>query len=341
MKAQASGQKLNRRKFLRSSASAGVALLARPMIARAAAKEVLIAEPVHSTGYLPLYIGMAKNLFDDVKVSIVTIESGGGHTNAVLSGQAFAFIGGPEHDAYAKAKGAELRAVVNCVDRGNVYFCAAKNETPPTDAAAWPGFFKGKTIAPGPYGGTPNSITRYFLNKWQLDPSRDVSLVETGSSAVLAVVKNKQALIGVATEPFVTQGLRNGVWGEPFINVPKVLGPYAYSTFNVRLDSIQKDPELVRGFVRGMMKSLKFVYDNHEESAEIAKQQFPTMPLDDLKATLDRTFADELWSKDGTISRASWDTAKAVVMGAGLLKVDVKYDEIIDMSFVESIRASL
>jgi hypothetical protein len=27
----------------------------------------------------------------------------------------------PEHDAYAKAKGAELRAVVNCVDRGNVY----------------------------------------------------------------------------------------------------------------------------------------------------------------------------------------------------------------------------
>jgi hypothetical protein len=30
-----------------------------------------------------------------------------------------------------------------------------------------------------------------------------------------------------------------------------------------------------------------------------------------------------------------------VVMGAGLLKADVKYDEIIDMSFVESIRANL
>ena len=65
------------------------------------------------------------------------------------------------------------------------------------------------------------------------------------------------------------------------------------------------------------------------------------MPLDDLKATLDRSFADELWSKDGKISRASWDTAKAVVMGAGILKTDVKYDEIIDMSFVDSIKASL
>ena len=62
------------------------------------------------------------------------------------------------------------------------------------------------------------------------------------------------------------------------------------------------------------------------------------MPLDDLKATLDRSFADELWSKDGQVSRASWDTAKAVVMGAGILKRDVKYEEIIDMSFVESIK---
>jgi NitT/TauT family transport system substrate-binding protein len=131
------------------------------------------------------------------------------------------------------------------------------------------------------------------------------------------------------------------VWGEPFINIPKDMGPYAYSTFNVRLDTIQKDPGLVRGFVRGMMKSLKFVHDNHDEAAELAKTQFPTMALDDLKATLARSFADDMWSQDGTISPAAWDTAKSVVMGAGILKVDVKYDEIIDMSFVNSLKATL
>jgi NitT/TauT family transport system substrate-binding protein len=282
---------------------------------------------------------MAKNLFEDVAVKIVTIETGAGHTNAVLSGAAFAFIGGPEHCAYAKTKGAELRAVVNCVDRGNVYFCAAKGQEPAgTD---WPSYFKGKTIATSGFGGTPNSITRYLLKKWNLDATRDVTLVETANSAILPVVKNKQAQIGSSTEPFVTQGVRIGVWGEPFINIPKEMGPYAYSTFNVRLDTIQKEPELVRGFVRGMMKSLKFVHDNHDEAAEIANRQFPTMALDDLKATLDRSFADELWSKDGTISPAAWDNAKAVVMGAGILKTDVKYDEIIDMSFVESSRANL
>jgi NitT/TauT family transport system substrate-binding protein len=328
---------MNRRKFLGSSTSLGVALIARPYVARAAAKEVLIAEPIHSTGYLPLYIGIAKGLFEDVAVKLVTIETGGGHTNAVLSGQAFAFIGGPEHDAYAKAKGAELRAVVNCVDRGNIYFMAGIGHEPANKD--WPSYFKGKTIAIGPYGGTPNSITRYLMHKWNLDAKKDVTLIETANSATIAVVRSKQAQIGEATEPYVTQGVRNKIWGEPFLNIPKELGPYAYSTFNVRLDTIQKDPELVRAFVRGMVKGLKFLYANKDESAEIAKKQFPTMPLEDLKATLDRSFADELWSKDGQISRASWDTAKSVVMGAGILKSDVKYEEIIDMSFVDSIKA--
>ena len=63
--------------------------------------------------------------------------------------------------------------------------------------------------------------------------------------------------------------------------------------------------------------------------------------LDDLKATLDRSFADSMRSKDGVISPAAWDTAKSVVMGAGILKTDVKYDEIIDMSFVNGLKASL
>jgi len=330
---------MNRRNFLTSTASLGVALVASPLVARAAAKEVLIAEPVHGTGYLPLYIAMAKGFFEGISVQIVTIETGGGHTNAVLSGQAFAFIGGPEHNAFAKAKGAELRAVVNCVDRGNNYFSAAKGFEPTNKD--WPSYFKGKTIAIGPYGGTPNSIMRYLLKQWGLDAKRDVTLVETASSATIAVVRNKQAQIGEANEPYVTQGVRQGIWGEPFLNIPKELGPYAYSTFNLRLETIQKEPELVRSFVRGMVKGSKFLYANRDESAEIAKKQFPTMPLEDLKATLDRSFADELWSPDGMISKEAWSMASAVVRGADILKSDIKYEEIIDMSFVESVRATL
>jgi len=332
---------MDRRKFIGTTAAAGMALVAKPYIAHAAKHELLVAEPVHSTGYLPMYIAMAKNFFAeaDINVKIVTIETGGGHTNAVLSGQAFAFIGGPEHNAFAKAKGAELRAVVNCVDRGNVYYCAAKGQEPKD--RDWATYFKGKTIAVSPYGGTPNSITRFLLAKWKLDAKKDVTLLEVPNSAIPVTVKAGKAVIGVSTEPMITQGIKQGFWSEPFFNVPKELGPYAYSTINIRLDSIKKEPEVVKGYVRGMMKALKFLYENPAESAEIAKKQFPTMSLDDLKATLDRSFADQMWSKDGTISRAAWDTGKSVVMGANILKTDVKYEEIIDMSFVEGLKTSI
>ena len=70
-------------------------------------KTLIVAEPVHGTGYLPLYVAMVKGYFAEagIEVKIMTVESGSGHTNAVLSGQAFAFIGGPEHNAFAKLKG--------------------------------------------------------------------------------------------------------------------------------------------------------------------------------------------------------------------------------------------
>jgi len=330
---------MNRRRFLATTSALGTALVARPFIARAATRELIVAEPVHSTGYLPLYVAMAKNYFAeaDIAVKTLTIETGSGHTNAVLTGQAFAFIGGPEHNAFAKAKGAELRAVVHCVDRGNVYYCAAKGHEPA--GKDWTSYVKGKAIAVGPLGGTPNSITRYLLKKWNLDAKSDVTLMEVANSAVTAVVKNKQAQIGVVTEPFITQGIRNGIWDEPFYNVPKELGPYAYSTINIRLDTMQKDPDLVRGFVGSMVKALKFTYANPDEAAAIAKGQFPTMAIEDLKATLDRSFKDQMWSRDGMVSRQAWDTGSAVVREAGILKSDVKYEEIIDMSFVEAARA--
>ena len=321
-------------KFLLSGALA-LALTA-PSLAQDK-KTLIVAEPVHSTGYLPLYVAIAKGYFSEagLEVKVMTVESGSGHTNAVLTGQAFAFIGGPEHNAFAKLKGAELRGVVNVVDRGNIYFNAAKGKEPKPGEDMGT-YFKGKTIATGLFGGTPNSITRYMIKKFGLDAKSDVVLQEVPNSAVLPALKTNAAQIGVTTEPFLTQGIKQGIWGEPIINIPKELGPYAYSTLNIRLESIQKDPETVRKFVEGVMKGLKFTYAQREEAVLIAKKEFPTMSPDDLMATLERSFKDEIWSKDGLISTQSWDTGSSVVLAAGILKQPVAYDQIIDMQFVKA-----
>jgi NitT/TauT family transport system substrate-binding protein len=306
-----------------------------------AQRTLLVAEPQHGMGYFPLYVAIRNGYLaeEGLDVKMMTVDGGSSHTNAVLTGQAFAFIGGPEHNAYAKLKGGELRAVANVVDRGNVYY-SARVGSEPKPGQDWRSYFKGKSFAVGLYGGTPNSITRYLLKKWGLEARTDVTLVEMTTPAILAAVRGGRAEIGVSSEPMLTQGVKNGVWSEPIINVPKELGPYAYSSINVRLETIQKEPELVQKFVRAVVRGIKYVYADPEGAATLAKKEFPTMPLDDLRATLDRTFADELWSKDGMITQQAWNTGEAVVLAAGILKKPVPYDDIIDMRFVRAANAA-
>jgi NitT/TauT family transport system substrate-binding protein len=309
-------------------------------VARVLAAALFVVLAGHGTGYLPLYIAIQKGYFDalGLDVKIMTVESGSGHTNAVLTGQAFAFIGGPEHNAFAKLKGGELRAVVNVVDRGNAYFVAATGKAPAT-GQTMPDYFRGKTIATGLFSGTPNSITRYLLRSYGHDAKRDVVMTEATTSAILAALKTGAAQIGVLSEPAITQAIRQSISGEPIVNIPREFGPYAYSTLNIRKESIDKDPETVRKFVVGVMRGLRATYADPDEAAVIAKKEFPTMAAEDLKATLDRTFKDELWSRDGSISPEAWTMGEKVVLEAGVLKQPVPYSAIIDMSFFEAAKA--
>lgn len=330
-------ENLNRRRFGQHAIGGALGVagsIAFPSIVRAqSAADLIVAEPVHSTGYLPLYVAIHQGFFAQEKINlkILTVESGSGHTNAVLTKQAFAFIGGPEHNAFAKAKGAELRSVVNVVNRGNVYLVARKGVGPKDKN--YGAYLKGKKIATGFYGGTPNSITRFLVKDWGLAET-DVQMLEVSAAAALAAMKTGNADVAIVTEPLLTRGVKEGIWEEPFYNVPKELGDYAYSTLNIRKDSIDTEPQVVAGFVRAVMKGLKATYENPAMAAEVAKKEFPTMAPDDMKATIDRSFADSIWSKDGKISPAAWTTSSKVVKAANLLKTDVGYAEIIDMRFV-------
>ncbi|WNB86494.1 ABC transporter substrate-binding protein [Cellulomonas sp. ATA003] len=302
----------------------------------------MIAEPVHGTGYLPLYVGIQEGFFADegLDVSTVTLQGGGAHTNAVLTGEAWAFIGGPEHNAFAAARGegaVVVKAIANVVNRGNNYLVAAPGLEYDGDLAA---FLDGKTIVTGAYGGTPNSVTRYLLQESGLDVS-DVQIIESAdAAAALAIVQQGQAEVAMVSEPILGRGVAEGIWEEPFLDVPEELGPYAYSTINVRQDSIDSDPETVQAFTRALVKSLEFTRDEPERAMEIAQAEFPTLEPDVLAATLERSYEDEIWEWSGAVSEEAVETALDVVRASEVLKDSgdpVQYDAIVDMTFVDAV----
>ena len=302
-----------------------------------AVTSITIAEPVHGVGYLPLYAAQDLGFFADEGLEVeVTTLTGGGHVNATLAGQVFGFIGGPESGAVANVKGSDLVAIANVVDRGNVYFVAATGQEPAAGQDMGE-YLRGKTIAGGRYGGTPNAILRHILLQEGLDPETDVTLIEVeDSSAIPSIVQQGQAQVAVVAEPQLGLGIQQGLWGEPIINPLELLGPYAYSVIVVPRDTVEEQPDVAAAFVAALAKGQQRIETDRAYAEELAAVQFPTMEPDVLAATLDRAYADGLWG--GThLSQEAVETALEVARSGEILddsEVPQPYDVIADNQFV-------
>lgn len=305
------------------------------------ATEIIIAEPVHGFSFLPVYVAMRKGYFKDegLDVKLETLAQGA-FVTVVLNGQGFAFVGSVDHNAFAVANGKTLKAVSALVAHANIYLVARKDLMPVKGDLG--DFLKHKRIAAPAYGNTPNNMLRYLLaSKWHLQPGRDVTLLETDSNAILPAVAAKQADVAVTAEPFITKGIKEGVWGEPIYDAATGLGPYPDTAVNVSGDSIAKQPKLVQGIVKAIVRALAYLNVHRNELRDLAALEFPTANKDDLQAMAERAFADDIFSHDGLIPPEAWKTGEAVVRVPGILKKDVSYDEVVDMSFVHEAQKQL
>lgn len=304
-----------------------------------ALKKLVIAEPLHYIGYLPLYVAQREGYFQKNGLDVKVISAAGGaHVTAVVSGDAWGVIGGPESNALANKNNSDpIISVVNVVNRANVYLMSKKGEEPksnsPEDLKA---FLKGKKINAGRHGGTPNLLTRYLLLQLGLNPDKDVQLLEPADgSTVVTMVQQGQADIANGAEPQISDGISKNVWGEPFYKF-HTMGDYSYSVLSVKKSTIQKDPETVQKFVDAIKESLKVIQTDKDLAMKDLKAEFPTLSDDALKAALDRAYEDRLWSPDGVISEEALKRDMDVMIQTGIYKGDYTYEDLVDMQFVKS-----
>lgn len=319
-----------------------VLLLLLPCTATAedAVQHLTVSEPVHLIGYLPLYLAIHEGYFAEEGLDVTVVQAtGGAHVTAVVSGDAFAVIGGVDSNNFANQGNADpILGIVNCVNRANVYLFARKGLTPASDSDEdMAAFLRGKTIIAGRYGGSPNVLTRYLLTRLGLDPDQDVTLLENADAAtVTAMLQYGQGDIGNGGEPQISEGVTAGIFEEPFVAFPD-LGDYAYSVIGVKQSTIDEQPDTCLRFVRAMMKALRRVQEDHEAAARVLEIEFPTLSDEGRQAALDRAYADSLWSEDGIISRQAVETLMEVVIASGIFEGEYDVDALIDMRFVNQL----
>ena len=308
-------------------------------------RPITVAEPVHLIGYLPLYVAIHEGYFAAEGLDVTVVQAtGGAHVTAVVSGDAFAVIGGVDSYNFAnygtaadKENADPIIAICNCVNRANVYLFARKGLAPASDSDAdMADFLRGKIIIAGRYGGSPNVLTRYLVKSVGLDPEKDVTLLENAdASTVTAMLRYGQGDIGNGGEPQISEGVTADIFEEPFVKFPD-LGDYAYSVIGVKQSAIDSDPETCAAFVRALVKALHTVQNDRATAERVLLLEFPTLTEEGRKAALDRAYEDNLWSLDGFISQQAVDTCMEVVTVSGLFEGEWNYDKMVDMQFVEA-----
>ena len=235
--------------------------------------------------------------------------TGGPDVNAVLSGQAWGHIGAPERVANALLKGGDMRIIGTIANRGLTYLVAK----PGLDGADMADKLRGKRIATGTFGGTPNAVTRYVLRQAGLDPQRDVTLLELESAAIPAAVDRGQADIAAVNEPMIRQGIAKGMWGEPFYGAPSG----SARTCTPASAPGPGDPRRA-GYRRGGDARPDSRVPGAERRrgggrAALRPGGVPDDGPEDLRATLVRSFNDQLWQFDGPLATPSDQSFEAMV----------------------------
>lgn len=307
--------------------------------ANGALKQLVIAEPVHLIGYLPLYIAQREGYFKEQGLDVKVIQATGGtHVTAVISGSAWGVIGGVDSNVLGnKGNSDPVTAVANCVNRANVYLVAKKGLTPKSSSTAdLKTFLTGKTIVAGRHGGSPNLLTRYLLIKLGLDPEKDARLLEPGDAAtVVSMLQNGNGQIGNGAEPQICDGIEKNVWEEPFYKFTD-LGDYSYSVFGVKKTTIQNDPQTVQKFVNAVLKALKAVQNDKALAKKDLQAEFPTLKESQIEASLHRAYEDHLWSIDGFISKKAVDNDIDVLSKTGIYNGSYSYNALVNMQFVKA-----
>lgn len=326
---------LNRRQVLVGAAGLGLASLAMPALAQN--RKFIVTEPGHSSDSLPFYVGIRKGYFKElgIDVELVTSEGGGKAMAAVQSGNADAYIGGAEHIAFANIKGGKpIKAVVALSNRANS-FVVARTGVEIDPAKTFAENIKGKKIAVGTRGGTDNSVLLYLLKRDGLDPRSDVVMLEIANIAGrLAAIQGGEADLAMVAEPFIAQGVKTGIWQEPFASMPKELGPFSWTTVNLPQSLIEAEPQLAKDIVAASKKALELMFTDEGEMRAIAAEEFPTLPAEDLDAILSRSRDNEIWERSGAMPEDAWAKTLSIITISGLVNVDVPYAEVFDPQFL-------
>ncbi|HEX9143398.1 MAG TPA: ABC transporter substrate-binding protein [Candidatus Binatia bacterium] len=213
------------------------------------------------------FIAKRAKVFEKYGLDVEIIRIGGSSrvVQAMVAGEIKMAHVGASTVVEAALSGADLVIIASTVNVPTFRMMAAPYVKKPAD-------LKGKKIGISRFGGATEQLTRVLLEKWGIDSSKEVTLLQMGgvqetASGLLAKIVDA----GLLSSP---QHLRLSDAGFHQLADLADLGiPYMSGSIATTKAFIRNQPDLVRRFTRGLLEGIK-IYKTDREFSIRALEQF-------------------------------------------------------------------
>jgi len=192
---------------------------------------------------------------------------------------------------------------------------------------------RGKTVAVNAFGSAVDLVLRVYLKRNNIDPKRDLNMVEVGFPSIGTAIRSGRVDCGCLVLPFEAAELAKGGL-RMLLSGADVLGPSSV-IFNVaRRDYLAQNAAATRAFLADYVHGLAWISDpaNRPKVVEVmaALTKLPTDLLDSYVMTK----KDYYRAPDGRIDAALIQKPIDALADLGLLPKAVPIAQYVDMSYL-------
>ncbi|MCP3473317.1 ABC transporter substrate-binding protein [Bradyrhizobium sp. CCGUVB1N3] len=192
---------------------------------------------------------------------------------------------------------------------------------------------KGKTIAVNAFGTATDLLLRVVLKKNNIDPRKDVKIVEISFPSIGAAIREKRVDAGVLPLPFIANERAKGGIRQVFQG-RDAFPPYAVIFQAATNDYLKAQPGAVRAWLADYVDALKWLYDpaNRKKAIEVtaALSKSPPEVIDSFFLTEKDYYRDP----NACLSPALFQGPLDAMAREGLIATSIDAAKVIDRSYL-------
>lgn len=297
--------------------------------------KVTVSEVTHSIFYAPMYAAIHNGYFEDAGIELELVNAGGADKvmTALLTDAADIGFAGPEAVIYVYAQGKEdypkVFAQLTACDGS---FLVGRQ---PVEDFDWQSL-KGSTILPGRKGGIPYMTLEYCLNQNGMEVGRDVFFDD--SIAFNAMTGAFIAGTGDYVTVFEPGATDLEMQGKGYIlaSIGEEGGRVPYTTYFANQQFLTENSGLVQRFTDAIHRGQQFVVNSDAHTvAQAIAPSFADTDIAVIETVVQRYKDIGAFSENGIMLKEDFDRLCAILENAGELNSKVKFEDIVDNSFVQ------